>query len=340
MVAGLNRGSETMNRVILILTGVLATSMSAWAGGPSDLFTEKEMDFGTSPKGTMLTHYFRFTNTTKQTMTLGTPRVSCGCTSAALSTNTVAPGESAAVIAYMDTRKIPTANVTKSVLVYVPFLTPTQQEVTLRVTTVTRDDLMMSPDTIQLGTVSKGQTKKASTKVTFMSDPNWKVLEAVSTGAFVSTEFKEESRSGSFVTYEVTAILDKDCPAGNWVSDINLKTSNSAVAKLRVPVTVNVVSQLAVKPEAVVFGILPMGVATEKKLTLESGAPFKILDVKGVDEQLKVVIEKSDPSSIHTLILAANPKAPGGFTRNVEILTDIKDQPKVIIPVTAKVVEK
>jgi hypothetical protein len=138
----------------------------------------------------------------------------------------------------------------------------------------------------------------------------------------------------------VTAILDKDCPAGNWTSDINLKTSNSSVAKLRVPVTVNIITPVAATPEIIAFGNLSVGTSTEKKLTLQSGTPFKILDVKGVDEQLKVVIEKSDASSVHTLTLAANLKAPGGFTRTVEIFTDNKEQPKVIIPVTAKVMEK
>jgi hypothetical protein len=331
-----------MNRLLLSLAGVVTTAMSAWAGNPnpSEMFTEKEMDFGTSAKGTVLVHYFRFTNNTNQTLTLGSPRVSCGCTSAALSKNSVAPGETAAVIAYMDTRRIPTANVTKSVLVYVPFIAPTQQEVTLRVTTVARDDLMMSPDTLALGTIAKGQTGKVTTKVTFMSDPNWKVTEATSTGAYVKADIKEESRSGSLVTYEITATLDKDCPAGNWCSDINLKTSNAAVAKLRIPVTVNVVTPVAVTPENAAFGNLPMGTATEKKLTLQSVTPFKILDVKGVDEQLKVVIEKNDASPVHTIILAANPKEPGGFKRTVEIITDNKEQPKIIIPVTAKVIEK
>jgi hypothetical protein len=329
-----------MNRLLLALAGMLTTAMSAWAGNPSDLFSEKVMDFGTTPKGSVLVHYFRFTNTTNQTMSLGTPRVSCGCTAAALSKNTLAPGESAAVIAYMDTRRIPTPNVTKSVLVYVPFLAPTQEEVTLRVQTVARDDLMMSPDTLDLGTVTKGQPRKATTKVTFMSDPNWRITEATSTGAYVKTELKEESRSGNFVTYEVTAILDKECPAGNWTSDINLKTSNAAVAKLRIPVNVNIVTLVAANPESIAFGNLSVGTATEKKLTLQSGTPFKILDVKGVDEQLKVVIEKADASQTHTIILAANPKALGGFTRTVEIFTDNKEQPKIIIPVTAKVIEK
>lgn len=330
-----------MNRFLLAAAGVLTTAMTAWAGSPSDLFSEKVMDFGTTPKGSILLHYFRFTNTTNQTLTLGTPRVSCGCTSAAMSKNTLAPGESAAVIAQMDTRRIPTPNVTKSVIVYVPFIAPVQEEVALRVQTVARDDLMMSPDNLDMKTVAKGKTAKVSTKVTFTSDPNWKITEATSTGAYVNVAFKEDSRSGNLVTYEVTATLEKDCPAGNWTSDINLKTSNAAVGKLRIPVNVIIVAPaVAANPEVITFSNLPMGTSTEKKLTLESGTPFKILDVKGVDEQLKVVIEKSDASPVHTLILAANPKEMGGFTRTVEIYTDNKDQPKIIVPVIAKVIQK
>jgi hypothetical protein len=328
-----------MNRLLFAVVGLFATTASAWAG-PGDLFTEKVADFGTTPKGTVLVHYFRFTNTTNQTLTIGNPRVSCGCTSASVSKNTLAPGESAAVIAYMDTRRIPTPNVTKSVLVYVPFLTPVQEEVTLKVQTVTREDLMMSPDVLAFGNVRSGTGAKMSTKVTFLSDPNWTITEASSTGAYVKPEVKQDSRNGNFVTYEVTATLDKDCPAGNWVSDINLKTSNAAVAKLRIPVSVSVTAAVAISPETATFDNVPLGVETEKKITLQSGTPFKILEIKGADEQLKVVLDKTDASQTHTLVFAANPKTVGGFTRMVEIMTDNKDQPKVIIPVTAKVLQK
>ena len=211
-----------MIRFLMGLVGVLAFSPLAWAG-PGDLFDERDKDFGVSPKGTVLVHYFRFTNTTNQTINVGQPRVSCGCVSASLSSNRLAPGETAAVIAYMDTRRIPHAGVTKTVLVYVPFYTPNLEEVALRVTTVTRDDLMMSPDIIAFGTVNKGQGSKITTKVTFTSDPNWTVNKVISTGGYIRAEAKLGARNGGAVTYDVTATLDKDCPAGNWTSDSILK---------------------------------------------------------------------------------------------------------------------
>jgi Protein of unknown function (DUF1573) len=328
-----------MTRFALGFAGVLMFGSLAWAG-PGDLFEEKAKDFGVSPKGTMLVHYFRFTNTTKQTITVGQPRVSCGCVTPAMSKYTIAPGETAAVIAYMDTRRIQYAGVTKSVIIFVPFQSPTFEEVALRVTTVTRDDLLMSPDTLAFGTVTKGKGGKLTTKVTFTSDPNWTVNKVTSTGGYVSAEAKQHSRSGSIVTFEITGTLDPTCPAGNWTSDLFLETSNAAVAKLRIPVTVNVVAAVAASPEAVSFTSLKMGTAQEQKVTLQSGTPFKILEINGIDDQLSVKVNKDVAQATHTVVISATPKAAGDFTRNVEIVTDNKDQPKIIVPVTAKVVNK
>lgn len=328
-----------MRRMVFAVFAILGSSVHAWAG-PGDLFAEKSVDFGTSPRGTVLVHYFRFTNTTKQTLTVGTPRVSCGCVTASVDKPQIAPGDTGVVIAHMDTRRIPTPNVTKSVNVYVPFLEPTREEVSLRVQTVTRDDLLMTPDKLEMGTLPKGQGGKISTKLTLTSDPSWKITEATSTGGFVKAAIKEDSRNGNFVTYEVTAALEKECPAGNWISYIHLKTSDPAMGKIRVEVRVNVSAASAIQTDSAALGELPVGVETEKPITLKSGKPFKILGVKGADEQLKVVVPKAESSDKHTIILAANPKSLGGFTRTVEIVTDSKDQPTLVIPVTAKVIQK
>ena len=328
-----------MLRIALAVLGVFVGSSVAFAGN-GDLFTEKVKDFGTTPRGPVLVHYFRFTNTTNHTLTLGQPRVSCGCTAASVSKNSIAPGETAAIIAHMDTRRFQYANVTKAVTIYVPFTGPTQEEVSLKVQAICRDDLMMSPDTLALGTVIKGRGSKVSTKVTFTSDPKWEVTESKSTGGYIAAEHKLESRNGSTVTYEVTAILDKECPAGNWTADIFLKTSNPAVATLRVPVTVVVSAPVAVSPEAVQFGNVSLGNAMEKRVTLQSGTPFKILEVKGADDQLGVKVESNEAKATHIITLSANPKLLGGFDRSLEITTDNKDQPKVVIPVAAKFIGK
>jgi len=238
-----------MNRYIVVLAGVLGGATPAWAGA-ADLFPEKVKDFGVSPRGTILVHYFRFTNTTGQAIQLGQPRVSCGCVSAYVLKNQIAAGETTAVVAQMDTRRIPHPYTVKSVTVYVPFFSPTHEEVSLRVQTVCRDDLIMSPDTLAFGTVQKGKGAKTTAKVTLTSDPSWQVTAADSTGGYVKVEVKQESRVGSQVTYEVTATLDKECPAGNWTSDVYLTTNKADIPKLRIPVTVTVTNTVATTAEA------------------------------------------------------------------------------------------
>lgn len=330
-----------MNRVLLAVGAMLATTTPVWAGA-SDLFAEKVKDFGVSPRGPVLVHYFRFTNTTNQVIILNPPRVSCGCVSASVTANRVNPGQSAAVVAHMDTRKITTPYSTKMVTVYAPMIVGNvSEEVSFRVQTVCRDDLLMSPDTLAFGTIAKGKGGKATTKVTLTSDPNWKVTEATSSGAFVTVEAKEESRNGSLVTYEVTAILNPDCPAGNWMSDVLLKTSNAGVPQLRIPVTVNVTAPAAAtttSQEVVQLGEVNLGTSVEKKVTLQVGGPFKIVGVNGDDDQLEVKVESQDARPVQVVTVFLKPTQAGAFSRSVEILTDNKDRPKLVIPVSAKVV--
>ncbi len=123
-----------MTRYLLGIVSVVAFSGLAVAG-PADLFEEKEKDFGISPKGTTLVHYFRFTNNTKDTIT---PRSTARLLRAASRQLSLATrshrAETAASSQYMDTRRIQYAGVTKTVTVFVPFLTPTAEEVSLKVT--------------------------------------------------------------------------------------------------------------------------------------------------------------------------------------------------------------
>jgi hypothetical protein len=327
-----------MRRQLLGVIVLLGAAGPAWAGA-NDYFSEFVMDFGTTPRGPVLTHYFAIKNTTNQTVQIGQPRVSCGCVSTQLLKNTLAPGESTAVLAMMDTRRIPQANVVKAVTVYVPFLSPTLEEVSLRVQTVCRDDLVMTPDTLAFGTVRKGQGGSASVKVTFYSDPAWEVKEAASNGAYIKPEAKLVSREGGAVTYEITAKLDPDCPVGDWTADVWLKTSNPGVAKLRVPVRVTVVAPIALNPDAVSLSDLRVGENVEQKVILRGNQAFKVLAVKGGDDVVNVKPQSDAAMPVHVLTIAVHPKAAGKLSRTFEIVTDLKDQAKVQLPVRATVVK-
>jgi len=329
-----------MHRLLVIaFVAVLATAGSASAGA-QDFFAETVKDFGTTPRGPVLVHYFQVRNTSQQTVSLGQTRVSCGCVSSKIvGKTTLAPGETTTVEAQMDTRRIPQANVLKSVIVYVPISGQFSEEVQLRVQAIARDDLVMSPDTIAFGTIRKGQGGKATTRITFYSDPNWKIAEIASSGAYIKAEAASAVKKGNEVSYEVTATVEPDCPVGNWTADLWLKTSIAGVEKLRIPVTVNVVSPIVVNPEAVKFGDVKIGEKSEQKVILQGSQPFKVIGLKGSESDLEIVAVAEGSRPVHILKLSFMPKTAGDVVRSIEITTDHAEQPKLIIPVGGRVLK-
>ena len=329
-----------MTRAMLLGVGALVGAAAPVQAGATEYFTELVKDFGTTPRGPVLVHYFVVRNTSGQPVTLGTPRVSCGCTSAAVVKNQLAPGETTAVIAHMDTRKINYSGTSKQVTVFVPFLTPYLEEVSLTVRTVVRDDLVLTPDTLAFGTVRKGQGGTATTRVTFYSDPNWSITQATSTGVYVKPTVTQVSRQGSQVVYDLTATLDPACPVGNWTAEVHLTTTGAGVDKLRVPVTVNVVAPIAVNPEAVRFGDVTLGTPAEQRLIVQGSEPFKVLEVKGGDGVVKVGQLSAEAKPVHIVTLELTAKDAGDVSRTLEVVTDSKSQPTVSVPMSAKVSAK
>jgi hypothetical protein len=324
-----------MVRTLTVLAATLALATFA-QGGAQDYFSETSKDFGTTPRGPVLTHYFPIKNTSANIVTLGQPRVSCGCVSATLLKAQLAPGETTHLVAYMDSRRIPQANISKTVIVFVPFLSPVLEEVQVRVTAIARDDLVLSPDTLAFGTVRKGQGGKATTKLTFYSDPNWKITEVQSSGVYVKGEVKPGAKAGLESVYELTATLDPTCPVGNWTADIWLKTMTPGLERIRVPVSVNVISPIAVNPEFVRFDNAKVGVALDQKVILQGNQPFKITGTKSKSKELEISTVAEGARPVQILKLNWKAGKEGDFTDSIEVTTDHPEQKIVTVPVTGK----
>ncbi len=318
----------------------LALASAAASAGAGDYFPETAKDFGTTPRGPVLTHYFPVKNTSAAEITLGQPRVSCGCVSATVLQNRLAPGESTAVVATMDSRRIPVANVTRTVTVFVQVVQGFNiEEVQLRVSAIARDDLVLSSDTLAFGTVRRGQGGTATTKITFYGASNWQVLEAQSTGIYVKPAATPAPKVGSETSYEITATLDPACPVGNWTADVWVRTSAPGLDKLRIPVSVNVVAPIDVKPAAIKLGDIAAGSKpTETRLILQSTQPFKILSVKGDGGGVKLSAPGDAAKPLHILTVTVD-SAAGELDRKLELTTDHPDMKTVVIPVTGKVLK-
>ena len=118
-----------MLRYILVLGAGLCLVVPVWAGSWADaMFQERSADFGSVPRGPTLAHPFRLTNNTGRPVHISSVRVSCGCVSASAQDTVLAPGQSTAIQAYMDTRRFLGS---KGVTIYVSFDQPDRAEVRL-----------------------------------------------------------------------------------------------------------------------------------------------------------------------------------------------------------------
>ncbi|MGL6075697.1 MAG: DUF1573 domain-containing protein [Fimbriiglobus sp.] len=325
-----------MRQLFSAMVAVALMASSSWA---SDLFLEKEKDFGTSPRGPILTHQFPVKNTTNEVVVLSNARVSCGCVSAQVSKAVLNPGESSSVIAYMDTKRIPQANTSKTVVVFVTVQRGNIiEEAQMRVTAIARDDLVISPDTFAFGTVRAGQGGKVTTKLTLYTDPNWQIESADSNGIYVKATTKKLPKAINEVgtSYEVTATLDPNCPVGNWVADVWVKSNAPGMNKLRIPVTVNVIAPIAVNPDAPTFGTVTAGKSSEAKVILQGSQAFKILEIKGADAELEVPTVGAAARPVHILKLTLTAKNAGDVSKKIEIVTDHPEQKTLTIKLTGK----
>jgi len=225
-----------MSRFAVVVAGALAAAGAARADF-TELFDGAACDFGAVPRGSLQTHNFWVTNRTEGNVRIAGLRVSCGCVSATALQGELAPGQSTAVVAQMDTGRF---SGHRAVTVFVQFDQPRWEEVRLTVQANSRDDLLLIPETLDLGKVKKGKEATGSVRLTILGG-SYNVTGAQSSSKFVSGDCQVASRDDGRVTFEVKAKLQPGLAVGNWTTDIWLTTDNPSLPKVRVPVSVEVV---------------------------------------------------------------------------------------------------
>lgn len=319
---------------VVVLVGLWATASVNAASWAAAMFEEHAKDFGAVPRGPTLTHAFRFTNKTQSAVQVSHVRVSCGCVSAAPSQYSIGPGESATINIQMDTRRFVGH---KHVTVYVQFSQPGFDEVRLGVQANGRDDVAVNPSIVSLGKVKKGSSPEATATVNFYGHPGVQITEIERESNFVLAEVKPagQATSGQF---ELKIGLRPDTPAGNWYTDVWVKTNHPSVPRLRIPLTVQVESGLALLPAAANFGAIKEGAEVERKILVRGTEPFRIQEISGEDAQVRVQANSLERKATHVLTIKLRPQSGGDLNRKIRIVTDLKDEGEIEVPIAVQVI--
>jgi len=324
-----------MFRYSLVFLVALATAGSAAASWADAMFEELQRDFGSVPRGPMLTHPFRLTNKTAQPVHIAGVRVSCGCVNAQALQNDLPPGQSTAILAQMDTRRF---SGVKSVTIYVQFDQPQWEEVHLVVHANSRDDVTLTPDSLTFGRVKRGTAPSSSVSISLLGDGQWEVVGVRSESNYVQPSLKQVRRENGEVVYQLTAKIRPDVPVGKWFTDLWLRTNNATTPRIRVPLTVEVEPALSVTPASAALGQVKMGETAERKIIVRGSGPFRITGIKGADDVLSVSDASPDSKPVHVLTVKLKAEKPGELNWNVKVLTDLKDEGEISFTAKANVV--
>jgi hypothetical protein len=329
------QGKGIMLRHCLVICAGLCCAGPAAASWADSLFESLSKDFGSVPRGSTLTHLFRLTNKTEQPISVTGLRVSCGCVSASAMQPTVAPGQSTVIVAQMDTSRF--AGV-RSVTIHVSLGPPANEEVRLWVQANSRDDVSIVPEALAHGQIKRGVSSAKSVTITFLGNGEWQILGSQCESNYVQTTIKEQRRDGGQVTYEVTAALRSDTPVGKWYSDVWLKTNHQSMPRVRIPLTVEVESNLSLSPSTVNLGEVKVGAKVERRAILRGVRPFKILSFSGTDDGLTVKDSATDSMPVHVLTITLHPDKAGDLTRAIRVITDLEGEGEIEFQAQAKVI--
>jgi hypothetical protein len=305
----------------------LPASAATWAEA---MFEDRARDFGSVPRGPTLTHPYRLTNNTGRMVRITSVRVSCGCVSAVAQHGVLAPGQSTAVLAQMDTRRFVGP---KTVTIYVQFDQPAWEEVRLSISANGRDDVSVTPDSLAFGPVPRGAAPSRQTTVTFLS--GMQLVNVAAESNYVQLAAKEVRRNGHETAYEVTATLRSDTPVGKWYTDVWLTTNNPSSPRIRVPLSVDIEPSLNLSPAAVTLGQITPGSEVEKRVIVRGSKPFRITEIQGTDEVIgaKVQTENEEARPAHIVAVTVKAAAAGEINRTLKIVTDLAGEGTVDLPV-------
>ncbi len=312
---------------VVLVWVMLLTQQTAKAQA---VFDEVNKDFGGAPRGMILSHQFKLTNKYNTDLHISSIRTSCGvCSSASFDKSTVKPGETALVTLQVDTNKFAGH---KSFTVYLVLDRPVLEEKTLTASAISRDDLTIQPSVLSFGTVRMGVSPTASVMVEYRGQTQWQITSILNENGYLQPTLELVSRQSGLISYRLTVRLRDDVPAGSWHADIWLVTNDPTSPRLRVPLTVEIQNALVAIPKVLELGQLPKSDKVERRVTLRSGEPFKVLRVEGTDDQTIVTGISDEAKKVHLLkitIMPTNSAQPTELNKKLKFITNLPKDPVV-----------
>lgn len=309
------RMSRSLTLLLFLFTALPATA-DDWA---KKMFSQTSHDFRTVGRGAKAEHYFHFTNRYKEDIRVASVRTSCGCTTPTITQNLVRSGQSAAVIAKLNTD---THIGDKSAVLTVVFDQPYYSEVQLSVRGHIRTDIMFTPAEVNFGEITSGETKQQEIAVTHTGAANWEIRDVRSHCVDLSVSLGPAERTAGRVHYRMQVATKGTLPEGDIRELLTLVTNDTRFPTIDMAVTGRVRPSLEVSPASLNLGTLKPGETVEKRLVIRADQAFAVRGVNCDDPRFRFESPAGQKQLHFIKVVFTADDQPGTLSRTVKISTD------------------
>lgn len=318
-------------RIIGMFLAFFACQGGAFAQGWAEKMFREGLahNFGTVPRGAQLVHKFPVTNIYSVPMEIMTVVPGCSCISFTIPKRTLEPRETVTVDIRMDaSRFVGPKTVGIRISVGPEFLSSAE----IRVSAVSRADVVFNPGEINLGTVAAGAQPTAKIEVEYAGTFNWSLLELTVGTLPVLATFKELYRRPGQVGYEITVTLKPDAPQGTIKDFIYLKTNDTQTPIVPLLILGGIASELSLTPPILSLVDVKMAEPLTRRVVIRGTRPFSISRVESADPDIQSTTPLPTGEGLtQTLAFSIRPSRVGPLRQEVKIQTSISQKPLVLL---------
>lgn len=310
----------------------------AWV---TKMFAETKHDFGAVARGADTVYKFPIKNIYKQDVELLSVSSSCGCTTPTIDKRVLKTGEIGYVTATFNTRTF-TGIHGATLTVFLRWKDNgnwRHGEGQLRVDGNIRGDVVFMPGAVNFDKVDQGKTAAQKVEVTYAGRSNWKIMDVRGASDVLEVEMKEKQRYTGRIKYDLLVRLKDSASAGVLNEQLVLVTNDEENPRIPIYVGGQVVSQLSISPESVMFNSVTQGEHASRRIVVKGQSPFKIVSIQCADEKCFAFATDNESKAIHVVEIKFDAKATAGDVKQpIHITTDLGNKLQATVTAYATIV--
>lgn len=284
------------------------------------MFSVESHNFRMVGRGAKCEYRFEFTNPYAEDVHIASVRTSCGCTTPTINNRTVAPKESGAITASLNTESFIGQ---KAATVTVVFDRPRYAEVKLNVSGYIRTDITFDPPEMNFGEFQSGDTPEREVTITHLGNPSWEITDVRSQCRELKVRLLSVEKNSRQVKYRMSVRVDGPMPEGDLRERITLISNDATFPTTEMLLFGRVQPLVSISPASISLGDVQASATKEQRLIVRSDEVFEIQNVLCKDPRIEFEVG-SGKKKIHFIKMRFRGDGSSeAISQEVQVVTDI-----------------